>query len=86
MKQLYNYEDRLVRFAGEVVFFVGTAPENYAGKYYSNQLTRSSGSGVLNYGEAQGTVTKKDFIYLLDLGNFRWRLSLHGGCNSLIFH
>jgi len=60
MKQLYNYEDRLVRFAGEVVFFVGTAPENYAGKYYSNQLTRSSGSGVLNYGEAQGTVTKKD--------------------------
>ena len=29
---------------------------------YKNQLTRSSGSAALNYGEAQGTVTNKDFI------------------------
>lgn len=36
MKKLYDYEDRLVRFAGEVVFFVGTIPNNYEGKYYSS--------------------------------------------------
>ena len=67
MEQLYNYEDRLVRFAGEVVLFAGTIPENFEGKYYGNQLTRSSGSGALNYGEAQGTVTKKDFINKMSL-------------------
>lgn len=62
MEKLYNYEDRLVRFAGEIVLFAGTIPENYEGKYYKSQLIRSSGSGALNYGEAQSTVTKKDFI------------------------
>jgi four helix bundle protein len=67
MEQIYNYEERLVRFAGEVIFFVATIPKNYPGKYYSQQLTRSSGSGALNYGEAQGTVTKKDFINKMSL-------------------
>lgn len=62
MEKIYNYEDRLVRFAGEVIFFVETVPRNYAGEYYSGQLIRSSGSSALNYGEAQGTVTNKDFI------------------------
>lgn len=67
MEPLYNYEDRLVRFAGEVIFFVSTIPDNYEGKYYSHQLIRSSGSGALNYGEAQGTVTNKDFINKMSL-------------------
>ena len=67
METIYNYEDRLVRFAGEVIFFVSSIPENYPGKYYSNQLIRSSGSGALNYGEAQGTVTNKDFINKMSL-------------------
>ncbi len=67
MEKLYDYEDRLVRFAGEVVFFSGTIPQNYEGKYYSNQLVRSSGSGALNYGEAQGTVTNKDFVNKMSL-------------------
>ncbi len=67
MEQLFNYEDRLVRFAGEVVLFVANIPENYIGYYYSDQLIRSSGSGALNYGEAQATVTNKDFIYKMSL-------------------
>ena len=32
------------------------------GQYYSNQLLRSGGSAALNFGEAQGTNTIKDYI------------------------
>lgn len=32
-----------------------------------NQLIRSSGSASLNFGEAQGTVTDKDFIFKVSL-------------------
>ena len=67
MEQLYDYEERLVRFAGEVVFFVKSIPNSYEGIYYSDQLIRSSGGSALNYGEAQGTITKKDFINKMSL-------------------
>lgn len=67
MEKLFDYEERLVRFAGEIIFFVGTIPNTYAGQYYNNQLIRSSGSSALNYGEAQGTVTNKDFIHKMSL-------------------
>lgn len=67
MESIYNYEERLVRFAGEVIFFVRNIPKTYEGHYYSDQLIRSSGSGALNYGEAQGTITKKDFISKMSL-------------------
>ena len=62
MEKLYDYEERLVRFAGEMLVYLATLPKTYEGNYYKNQLTRSSGSAALNYGEAQGTVTTKDFI------------------------
>lgn len=58
----FKLEDRLVRFAGECVFFCRTLPSDAAEKYYSNQILRSGGSVALNYGEAQGTTTTKDFI------------------------
>ncbi|PHN05185.1 four helix bundle protein [Flavilitoribacter nigricans] len=67
MEPLFNYEERLVRFAGEVVFFIKTIPKTYEGKYYSDQLIRSSGGSALNYGEAQGTITRKDFINKMSL-------------------
>jgi len=62
MKKIYDYEERLVRFAGEMLLFLATLPKSYQANYYHNQLVRSSGSAALNYGEAQGTVTDKDFI------------------------
>jgi four helix bundle protein len=62
LEKIYDYEERLVRFAGEVIFFVANFPKDDAGRYYSNQLIRSSGASALNYGEAQGTVSTKDFI------------------------
>lgn len=59
----YNFEDRLVRFAGESIFFLNTIPNDPSGRYYADQLLRASGSAALHYGEAQGTNTSKDFIH-----------------------
>ena len=65
--KIYSFEDRLVRFAGECIFFVRKLEKSYEIEYYKNQLIRSSGSSALNYGEAQGTITDKDFIFKVSL-------------------
>lgn len=67
LEKIYNFEDRLVRFAGECIFFVRKLEKSYEIDYYKNQLIRSSGSAALNYGEAQGTITNKDFIFKVSL-------------------
>jgi len=61
-EEIFKFDDRLVRFAGESVFFTRKLLKDEASAYYGSQLLRSSGSACLNYGEAQGTVTKRDFI------------------------
>lgn len=66
-KKIYDYETRLVRFAGESIFFSRKLPKDYELEYYRKQLIRSSGSSALNYGEAQGTVSDRDFINKLSL-------------------
>ena len=65
--KIFNFEDRLVRFAGECIFFTRNLNKSYENEYYKNQLIRSSGSSSLNFGEAQGTITDKDFIFKLTL-------------------
>jgi four helix bundle protein len=63
----YDLEDRLVRFAGEVIIFTKTLPFDKAGKTLEDQMTRSSISAALNYGEAQGTETDKDFVHKMSI-------------------
>lgn len=63
-EKIFNFEDRLVRFAGECVFFTRNLDKSFENEYYKNQLIRSFGSSSLNFGEAQGTITDKDFIFL----------------------
>ncbi|WP_396172025.1 four helix bundle protein [Flavobacterium sp.] len=41
--------------------------KSFENEYYKNQLIRSSGSSSLNFGEAQGTISDKDFIFKLTL-------------------
>lgn len=65
--KIYNFEDRLVRFAGECILFTRNLDKLFENEYYKNQLIRSSGSASLNYGEAQGTITSKDFIFKVSL-------------------
>ena len=61
-EKIFDFEERLVRFAGEVVFFTRKLKNDFEIQNYKKQLIRSSGSATLNYGEAQGTVTTKDFV------------------------
>ena len=63
MDKPFNLEDRFVIFAGEVINFSRSLPNDDIGKYYIDQILRSSGSSALHYGEAQGTNTTKDFIH-----------------------
>ena len=67
MEKIFNFEDRLVRFAGECIFFTRQLERLFENEYYKNQLIRSSGSACLNFGEAQGTITNKDFIFKVSL-------------------
>ncbi len=53
MSKKFDFIDRLVAFAGDVILFVEAMPEGKAGVYLFNQLMRSSGSAVLNFTEAQ---------------------------------
>lgn len=50
-----------------VFFFIRSLDKLYELEYYKNQIIRSSGSASLNYGEAQGTITDKDFIFKISL-------------------
>jgi four helix bundle protein len=58
----FDLEDRLVEFAANVAMFCVDLPKDMTGAYYSNQLLRSGGSSALNFGEAQGTNSDRDYI------------------------
>jgi four helix bundle protein len=50
-----------------ILRFTETMPKNFAGIHLAKQLTRSSTSPALNYGEAQGSESQKDFIHKMKL-------------------
>ncbi|NKI31353.1 four helix bundle protein [Croceivirga thetidis] len=58
----YDLEDRLVDFAAKTAILAENLPKNFTGNYYGSQLLRSGGSSALNFGEAQGTNTDRDYI------------------------
>lgn len=66
-EKIYSYDDRLIRFAGEVKLWYREVKKTDDLKYYGFQLLRASGSAALNFGEAQGTITTKDFIFKVGL-------------------
>nr|WP_262410608.1 four helix bundle protein [Flavobacterium johnsoniae] len=56
-------ENRLIDFAASIILLTITFEKNYAGNHLLGQITRSSTSPALNYGEAQSAESKKDFIH-----------------------
>jgi len=58
----YDLGDRLVQFAADSVLFCKDSPSDMTGLYYGNQLLRSTGSTALNFGEAQGTNSDRDYL------------------------
>jgi len=63
----FDLEDRLVKFAGDTIFFLNDLPDDKSGNNLSSQLTRSATSSALNFGEAQGAESIKDQIHKLGI-------------------
>lgn len=63
----YQIEERLVAFSVAIIDFCTGFPVSKIGDYFSDQLSRASVSAALNYGEAQGAESKKDFVHKLKL-------------------
>lgn len=59
----FDLEERLIDFAARCIKVAEVLPQTFAGQHLSGQLTRSSTSPALNYGEAQGAESRKDFIH-----------------------
>ncbi len=63
----YDLEDRLIDFAVLVIKIVGKIGNTVAGKHLGENLIRSGISPALNYGEAQGAESRKDFIHKMKI-------------------
>jgi four helix bundle protein len=60
-------EERLINFAVLIVEIAESMNESRAGNHLGGQLLRSGTSPALNYGEAQGGESKKDFIHKIKI-------------------
>ncbi len=59
----YDLDDRLIDFAVSIIEFVERLPNTKSANHLGGQLLRSGTSPSLNYGEAKGGESKKDFIH-----------------------
>ncbi len=62
-KKSYNLQDRLVTFSALIISNMNILKKGFATEHLIKQLIRSATSSALNYGEAQGAESKKDFIH-----------------------
>lgn len=60
-------EERLIDFAVLTADIINEMPNNKFANNLANQLARSCTSPALNYGETQSAVSKKDFIYKMNI-------------------
>ena len=60
-------ENRLVEFAINVVNLIKALPEDRVTNHLASQLLRSASSPALNYGEALGSESRKDFVHKLGI-------------------
>jgi len=62
-----NLENRLVDFAVQAINLAEALPSTLAGKHLGSQLIRSASSMALNYAEAQGAESRKDFRHKIKI-------------------
>ena len=62
-----DLENRLIDFSIKVVNLIKSLPEDRITNHLTRQLLRSATSPALNYGEAQGAESKKDFVHKLGI-------------------
>ncbi|TCJ13011.1 four helix bundle protein [Flaviaesturariibacter flavus] len=61
-------EERLIRFAAQIISLCGRMPATPAGRHLSDQLLRSGNAPARQYGEAQGAESKADFLHKMKVG------------------
>lgn len=64
----YDIHERALEFAARVAKFVNKLPKNTVTFVYGKQLAEASGSIGANIEEADGTLSKKDFIHKIGIG------------------
>lgn len=64
----YDIQDRTLEFAARAARFTNTLPKNQASIEYSKQLIRASASIGANIEEADGTLSKRDFVNKIAIG------------------
>lgn len=62
-KYKYDLEERLIKFAVDVILACGKLDGTYASQHLSKQLIRSTTAVALNYGEAQSAESARDFLH-----------------------
>ena len=63
----FDLEDRLIDFAARCIKVSEALPVSKAGQHLAGQLCRSGSFPALNYGEAQGAESRKDFIHKMKI-------------------
>ncbi len=60
-------ENRLVKFSVAIIEMTKELKEGFESQHLSKQIIRSGTATALLYGEAQGAISKKDFIHKISL-------------------
>ncbi|MGC1632376.1 MAG: four helix bundle protein [Gelidibacter sp.] len=63
----YDLEERIIKFAVDVILICGKIDGSFASQHLSKQLIRSATSAALNYGEAQSAESTRDFLHKMKL-------------------
>jgi four helix bundle protein len=66
MKKI-ELESRLIRFSVKIIGMTKELQDCYESQHLSKQIIRSGTATALLYGEAQGAISKKDFIHKISL-------------------
>ncbi len=66
-KHRYDLEERLAKFAENLIEFARTIPQNSLNRRIIEQLIGAGGSAGANYCEATEAESKKDFIHKIGL-------------------
>jgi four helix bundle protein len=60
-------EQRLIRFAIDVVTLTNELPQTFQAKHIATQLLRSGTAAAPNYGEARAAESRADFVHKLKI-------------------
>jgi len=63
----YNLKPRILSFVLSIFDLINKIPDTRINRIFIDQIARSASSVGSNYEEADGTPTKKDFIYKMGL-------------------